>query len=134
MTHAVGTLLNAWVWTVTVLIVLVGFPIMSVLFLLTAPFAHRIRLRAPVSAIERADDHVLVTVRGTDAMRFDHIVLATHSDQALSLLRDPSPREHEILSSIPYQANDAVLHTDVRLLPRRRRAWREAVAISAPGP
>ena len=90
---------------------------------LTAPFAHRIRLRAPVSAIERAEDHVLLTVRGADSMCFDHIVVATHSDRALSMLRDPSAREHEILSSIPYQANDAVLHTDVRLLPRRRRAW-----------
>ena len=90
---------------------------------LTAPFADRIRLSAPVSAIERADQHVLVSIRGEGTMRFDHVVLATHSDQALALLRDPSPREHEILSSIPYQANEAVLHTDVRLLPRRRRAW-----------
>jgi uncharacterized protein len=90
---------------------------------LTAPFAHRIMLRAPVGAIERAEDHVLLTVQGADAMCFDHVVLATHSDQALSLLRDPSVREHEILSSIPYQANDVVLHTDARLLPRRRRAW-----------
>jgi predicted NAD/FAD-binding protein len=90
---------------------------------LTAPFAHRIRLRSPVGAIERAGDHVLVTVRGAAAMRFDHVVLATHSDQALALLSDPTPREHDILSSIPYQANEAVLHTDARLLPRRRRAW-----------
>jgi uncharacterized protein len=90
---------------------------------LTAPFAHRIRLRAPVTAIERLEDHVLVSVRGEAATRFDHVVVAAHSDQALSLLRDPSPGEHEILSSIPYQANEAVLHTDVRLLPRRRRAW-----------
>jgi len=90
---------------------------------LSAPFAHRIRLRAPVSAIERAQDDVLVTVGGAAPMRFDHVVLATHSDQALTLLRDPTAREHEILSSIPYQVNEAVLHTDVRLLPRRRRAW-----------
>jgi uncharacterized protein len=90
---------------------------------LTAPFADRIRVRAPVSAIERLEDRVLVTVRGTAPMRFDQVVLATHSDQALALLRDPSSREHEILSSIPYQTNEAVLHTDVRLLPRRRRAW-----------
>ena len=90
---------------------------------LTAPFSDRIRLRTPVSAIERAEDHVRVTVRGSAAMRFDHVVLATHSDQALGLLSDRSSREHEILSSIPYQTNEAVLHTDVRLLPRRRRAW-----------
>jgi predicted NAD/FAD-binding protein len=89
---------------------------------LTAPFSHRIRLRARVTGVERAEDHVLVTVGGA-GMRFDHVVLATHSDQALALLRDPSPREHEVLSSIPYHANEAVLHTDVRLLPQRRRAW-----------
>jgi uncharacterized protein len=90
---------------------------------LTAPFAHRIRLKAPVSAVERGEDHVLVTVRGATPMRFDHVVLAVHSDQALALLHDPSAGEHEILRSIPYQANEAVLHTDARLLPRRRRAW-----------
>jgi uncharacterized protein len=59
----------------------------------------------------------------TYAWRSPHGVLATHSNQALALLLDPSAHEHEILSSIPYQANEAVLHTDVRLLPRRRRAW-----------
>jgi predicted NAD/FAD-binding protein len=90
---------------------------------LTAPFSDRIRLRTPVSAIERAEDHVRVTVPGSAAMRFDQVVLATHSDQALGLLSDRSSREHEILSSIPYQTNEAVLHTDVRLLPLRRRAW-----------
>ncbi|MBV9311669.1 MAG: FAD-dependent oxidoreductase [Solirubrobacterales bacterium] len=90
---------------------------------LTAPFASRIRLRAPVRAIARADDHVLLTVAGAEPMRFDHVVLATHSDQALALLSDASAREREILSAIPYQSNEAVLHTDVRLLPRRRRAW-----------
>ncbi len=90
---------------------------------LTAPFAHRIRLRAPVRAISRANDHVLVTVPGAEPMRFDQVVLATHSDQALALLADASQREREILSAIPYQPNQAVLHTDVRLLPRRRRAW-----------
>ena len=50
-------------------------------------------------------------------------MLATHSDQALKLLADPSEREHELLGAIPYQANEAVLHTDSRMLPRRRRAW-----------
>jgi uncharacterized protein len=90
---------------------------------LTAPFSDRIRLRAPVTAIERAEDDVRVTVGGSASERFDHVVLATHSDQALGLLSDRSSREHEILSSIPYQINEAVLHTDVRLLPRRRRAW-----------
>jgi predicted NAD/FAD-binding protein len=90
---------------------------------LTAPWRHRLRLGAPVQAIERGEDHVRVKVRGAEAERFDEVVIATHSDQALALLVDASSAEHEILGAIPYQANQAVLHTDRRLLPRRRRAW-----------
>jgi predicted NAD/FAD-binding protein len=90
---------------------------------LTAPFAERLRLNTPVAAITRAPDHVLVTPRGGEPERFDEVVIATHSDQALALLADPTPAEHEILGAIPYVENDAVLHTDARLLPRRRRAW-----------
>jgi predicted NAD/FAD-binding protein len=66
---------------------------------------------------------VLLTVRGCEAERFDEVVIATHSDQALALLADATDSEHEILSAIPYQRNDAVLHTDASMLPRRRRAW-----------
>ena len=77
----------------------------------------------PVQSVSRHPDHVLVTPRGRDPERFDQVVFATHSDQALSLLADPSDREHEILGSIPYQPNEVVVHTDARMLPRRRRAW-----------
>jgi predicted NAD/FAD-binding protein len=90
---------------------------------LTKPFADRLRLSTPIEAIERSDDHVLVTARGGEPQRFDEVVLATHSDQALKLLADPSDREHELLGAIPYQPNEAVLHTDHMMLPRRRRAW-----------
>ncbi|HZP65874.1 MAG TPA: FAD-dependent oxidoreductase [Rudaea sp.] len=55
--------------------------------------------------------------------RYDHVVLACHSDEALALLADASERERDILGAIPYQENDTVLHTDARLLPRRRAAW-----------
>ncbi|RUO62260.1 NAD(P)/FAD-dependent oxidoreductase [Pseudidiomarina insulisalsae] len=54
---------------------------------------------------------------------FDEVILACHSDQALKLLASPSAREKEILGGIPYQDNEVVLHTDIRLLPRERRAW-----------
>jgi uncharacterized protein len=77
-----------------------------------------IRLNTPVRTIARHEDHVDV-----DGERFDHVVIAAHADQALSMLADPSDREHEILGAFPYQPNEAVLHTDRRLLPRRRRAW-----------
>jgi uncharacterized protein len=90
---------------------------------LTGAFSGRLRLRTPVDAVTRHAGHVLVKPRAGEAERFDEVVLATHSDQSLALLRDASDREHEILGAIPYQANEAVLHTDVRLLPRRRRAW-----------
>jgi len=90
---------------------------------LTRAFSHRLRLCTPVQAVTRHGDHVLVKPHGGEAERFDEVVLATHSDQALALLADASDREHEILGAIPYQPNEAVLHTDARLLPRRRRAW-----------
>jgi uncharacterized protein len=90
---------------------------------LTRPFGDRLRLSTPVLAIHRAPDHVLVKPRGGEAERFDEVVLATHSDQALAMLADATDREHELLGAIPYQPNEAVLHTDARMLPRRRRAW-----------
>ncbi|MDQ6806476.1 MAG: FAD-dependent oxidoreductase [Actinomycetota bacterium] len=90
---------------------------------LTAPFSERILLSQPVSAIARVGDHVEVTARGQQPRRFDRVIVATHSDQALAMLTDPSDREREILGAIPYQRNEVVLHTDRRLLPRRRRAW-----------
>jgi predicted NAD/FAD-binding protein len=89
----------------------------------TAPWRDRLRLETPITAITRDEDGVTITPRGGDAERFDEVVLATHSDQALALLEDATDREHEILGAIPYQPNEAVLHTDRALLPRRRRAW-----------
>jgi uncharacterized protein len=90
---------------------------------LTAQFAGRIRLRTPVDAITRCPDTVVVRAHGGEPERFDEVVLATHSDQALALLSDASASEREVLGAIPYQENEAVLHTDTRMLPRRRRAW-----------
>src|SRR3954454_3409866 len=90
---------------------------------LIAPLGDRLRLRTPVDVVTRHDDHVRVTPRGGAPERFDHVVLAVHADQALRLLADATDAEHEILGALPYQANEAVLHTDRRLLPRRRAAW-----------
>jgi uncharacterized protein len=90
---------------------------------LIQPLGDRMRLGAPVRAVTREPDHVLIKLDGAEAEQFDEVVLATHSDQALSLLTDASPTERQILQAIPYQPNEAVLHSDERLLPRRRRAW-----------
>jgi predicted NAD/FAD-binding protein len=89
---------------------------------LTAPFRDRIRLRTPVRSVARLPDGC--EVRSADGVeRYDAVVLGVHSDQALRLLENPTPLEREILGAIAYRENEAVLHTDVRQLPARRRAW-----------
>jgi predicted NAD/FAD-binding protein len=90
---------------------------------LVAPFRDRLRLSCPVRRVERFEDHVEITPVDGEKEAFDEVVLAVHSDQALRMLSDASAAEREILTAIPYQANEAVLHTDPALLPRRRRAW-----------
>jgi uncharacterized protein len=81
-----------------------------------------IRLATPVSRVRRLPPEVEVTARDV-AERFDHVVLACHSDQARSILADPSPQEARLLAQIRYQTNRVVLHTDASLLPKARRAW-----------
>jgi len=99
---------------------------------LMRPFGHRIRLDTPVAALVRGADHVELRAGG-QSERYDHVVIATHSDQALALLADPSPQESDVLGAIAYQPNDVVLHTDAALLPRRRAArsaWNYHLAAS----
>ena len=90
---------------------------------LAARFEGRVRTATPIRSIARLPDAVEVVPEGGEPEPFDQVVVAAHSDQALAMLADPSPAESEILSAIPYTPNEAVLHTDASLLPRRRRAW-----------
>ncbi|RNC67782.1 MAG: FAD-dependent oxidoreductase [Desulfuromonadales bacterium] len=93
---------------------------------LARPFRHRVRLSSPVERVRRHPDRVEVTTRGGSAEPFDQVVLACHSDQALAMVADPSDAERELLSAIPYQENDTVLHTDEGLLPdipKARASW-----------
>jgi uncharacterized protein len=90
---------------------------------ISAPWRERVRLSAPVRRIERLPDRVRIEASGREGEDFDQVVIATHSDQALALLADPSQAEREVLGAIPYQPNEAVLHTDTSLMPRRRAAW-----------
>ncbi len=80
------------------------------------------RTSHPVVRVRRESEGVVVTTRAAEE-RFDNVILATHADESLAMLADASPAERDILSAMPYQANEAVLHTDERLLPRRRRCW-----------
>jgi len=90
---------------------------------LTRPFADRIRTQCGVAAVRRTAAGVEVKPAGGDWLAFDRLILATHSDQALRLLADPDPAEAAALGALRYQRNDAVLHTDPRVLPRNRHAW-----------
>ena len=84
----------------------------------------RVRLGAPVELVRRSFEGVELRQAGGHATEhFDHVVLATHSDQALQLLADPTPAEKEVLGAVRYRANEVVLHTDARFLPHNRRAW-----------
>ncbi|WP_338474556.1 FAD-dependent oxidoreductase [Pseudomonas sp. MS646] len=89
---------------------------------LCQPFAQRIRLNCKVHRVSRDEVGVTLT-SAAGPERFDSVVFACHSDQALALLEAPSPQERAVLGAIRYADNDVVLHTDSRLLPRRRRAW-----------
>jgi len=90
---------------------------------LVAGHRDRIRLNAAVEWVRRHPEYIEVKAAGAESERFDRVFLACHSDQALRLLADPTPQEREVLGAIDYQLNEAVLHTDASLMPRRRRAW-----------
>lgn len=90
---------------------------------LTRPYRDRIRLNSPIRGIRRRPDRVELTTTDGKTETYDQVVVATHSDQALNILEDPSTTEREVLGAIPYQPNEAVLHTDTSVLPKKRRAW-----------
>jgi uncharacterized protein len=86
-------------------------------------FRGRLHCNAPIERVWRLPDRVEVKPRGAAVCPFDHVVFACHSDQALRLLADPTPTERELLGAFPYGRSTALLHTDVSILPQRRRAW-----------
>lgn len=92
-----------------------------------ASFRDRIQLNTALQAVHRnhPDRELPVTLEFADGRLedFEEVIFACHSDEALALLAEPTDAEREILGAMPYQLNDVVLHTDLRLLPRNRRAW-----------
>jgi predicted NAD/FAD-binding protein len=83
---------------------------------------HDKRLNTPVRLIERDEQGVRIITDG-HAERFDEVVIATHTNQALGLLREPSGDERSVLGAIRYQDNRAVLHTDTSVMPQKKLAW-----------
>ena len=90
---------------------------------LTRGFSDNIHVNSPVTGIQRHADGVLISLPNGRLERFDQVVMACHSDQALTMLHDPSKQEREVLGAMRYQDNEVVLHTDTRLLPRSQKAW-----------
>jgi predicted NAD/FAD-binding protein len=87
------------------------------------PFKDRIHLGSAVKLLERTPVGVRVVTSNGDDQVFDRVILATHADTSLKIMKDASPLEKEILGAFRFQRNEVLLHSDERLMPRRRRAW-----------
>lgn len=82
-----------------------------------------VRTSCPVESISRRPAGIFVKARGQDAVRFDHVIVACHADQALGLLAEPTRAEGELLSRFSFQTNHVVLHSDPAVMPRLQRTW-----------
>lgn len=86
-------------------------------------YRDRLRLGASVVRIERSPTGVTIQDSLGHTDRYDTVVIAAHSDQALAMLGDPSPQEEAILGAVGYRPNSVYVHCDPKLMPRRRAAW-----------
>lgn len=88
-------------------------------------FRDKIRLSTPVKNVKRINGKIVIA-SGEDKIieeNFDSVIFATHSNQSLKLLGEPTAHEKDILNAIPYQKNKALLHFDDSILPERKNAW-----------
>ncbi len=81
------------------------------------------RLGTPIDTVRRTFDGVEIKPHGGDWERFDEVIFATHSDDSLRLLSDPSEAETSALSKITYQPNEIILHADASVMPKRKVCW-----------
>ena len=93
-----------------------------------------LRLATPIAGIRREANGVFIRAEGAEWELFDEVVMATHSDDSLALLSDPSPEESAALGAVRYQPNTAVLHADETLMPKRRKCWASWVYAEPAGP
>lgn len=93
-----------------------------------------LRLDAPVAAVRREAGRAWVRAKGGEWEGFDEVIFATHSDDSLRLLADPTPTEAALLGAIRYQPNDVILHSDLTMMPKRRAAWASWVYVEGAGP
>ncbi len=93
-------------------------------------FLEQIKLDSQIEKVVRGDNCIEIHHKNKIVDKFDHVILATHSDTSLKLLESPSKLEQEILGNINYQKNLMVLHSDVDFMPRRKNAWSSWVYLS----
>ncbi|MBT00698.1 MAG: NAD/FAD-binding protein [Oceanospirillaceae bacterium] len=98
---------------------------------LLAPLEGQLRMNSHIRRIHRTHNGVILEHLHGQKEHFDHVVLACHADQALELLAKPTAQEQRLLSCFPYQRNRAILHSDPRLMPKRRSAWASWNYLSA---
>lgn len=96
-------------------------------------FPGKVVTEAPVKSVMRHEKGVGVRMKDGIEMTFDRVVIATHADEALQLLADPSDHERDLLSVWRYSENQTVLHTDTSFLPPNKRAWSSWNAIRESG-
>jgi predicted NAD/FAD-binding protein len=101
---------------------------------LAQPFAHAVRTNTRVDRVHRRDFGVEVTDSTGATEVFDHVVMASHTDETLAMLADCGDEERRILGAIPYRANDVHLHSDRSLMPVRRAAWASWNLLKTAGP
>ncbi|MEC9375357.1 MAG: FAD-dependent oxidoreductase [Pseudomonadota bacterium] len=86
-------------------------------------FSSRALIKQEVKRVERNGENISITTSNNEKKNYDYVVMACHADQTLELLEDPTDDEIEVLGSFKYQSNKVVLHTDINLLPKSKKAW-----------
>ncbi len=90
---------------------------------LTADYSNSIQLKQPIKQVVRNNSHIDVHTMNGNVLEYDEVIICCHSDQALSMIANPDDIELDILQQFHYQPNEAVLHTDTRMLPENKGAW-----------
>ena len=93
-----------------------------------------LRLGASVVAVKREENGAMIRCNGGEWELFDEVIFATHSDDALHLLADPSPDETRLLGAVAYQPNEVVLHADTTIMPKHKSVWASWVYTEPAGP
>lgn len=97
---------------------------------ITAPYKDKILTSTAVKSVKRFQNKVEIIDHNGESQSYDHVIFACHSDQALSLLQNPTDEEENILGSVKYIPNEMILHTDTSFMPKSKKAWSSWIYLS----